>query len=274
MKRWLFLLAASACSHVAPSELAAARSAYAVTTTSAVIEPSSLVAARTALDTAERSYKRHGNTDGSRTLAYVAERKAEIAQSAGRIVADGRAIKRTETSIIDPTSDPLRTGHETPVTTTEALVYTAGALGRARQAEETELRNDADIVDGLHRVAHVKEEPGGFAVRVPSAKLFTGSETELAGPSSELDAVAFAIARTAQDHVVRVESRADSVSGCDVCDRVTAQKRAESVSRYLVEHGVAKSKVQAVGLPPEHWDPGAAGLHGRENRVDIRVMPP
>ena len=273
MRAWPLLLGLAGCAHAAPSDLRAARSAYAVTTTSAVIEPEALVAARTALDRAERSYRRHGDTQGSRTLAYIAERKAEIAQSAQRVAGAGRAIKGTEKAIINPGNDPLRAGRRAPTSTTEALVFTAGALSREHQAAEAELQKEADVVDDLHHVARVKDEPGGFAVRIAAPDLFAGDDTDLVGPSPNLDAVAFAIVRAASDHVVVVEARADSASRGDACDQAIAQKRAQAVADYLAGRGVARAHVRASGLSPEHWDPHAAGLHGRENRVDVRVLP-
>jgi outer membrane protein OmpA-like peptidoglycan-associated protein len=270
----LLALLASGCASGAPSDLRAARDAYTLTTTSAVIDPLPLVDARTALDRAEKSYKRRGDNEVTRTFAYVAERKAEIAQSAGRIIAEERATKQADKDIAVIDDDPLRTGQRLPATTSEALVYTAGALARDRAVVRSEQREEGEIVDNLHHVGHMRDEPGGFDVMLPAPRLFDGDATVLRGPVSELDTIAFAILRAAPHHNVTVESRADTPNGPDAYDRHIAQLRADAVAAYLAERGVDKTRIHAVGLPPQHWDPEAASLHGLERRIEVRVSAP
>lgn len=273
MKRLTVLLLLSGCaSTTTPADLKAARTAYDVTTTSAVIEPLSLVAARDALDKAEASFKRHGDTPETRTLAYVAERKAEIARSTAHTLAAERVVKAENKDIAFVDRDPLRAGARAPVSTTEALVYTAGALHRERAAMESELEHQAEIIDRLHSVARIKERPGGFDAQMPAVRLFEGATTELKEPESpELDAIAFAIVRTAPHSSVVVESHADGLRGGDAADARLAQTRADAVADYLAERGVDRKNIRAVGLAPKHWDPDAAGLHGDERSIEIQV---
>jgi hypothetical protein len=209
------------------------------------------------------------------TAAYVDARRAEIAESAARVDADARAIKiaKRELGAID--SDPVRAGARRPVDTSEALVYTAGALQRERIIATDAERQAGAVVDHLHRVGHLTSEPGGFAIMIPAPRLWArDDDVALAGPYPELDAVAYAIARTAPESIVTIESRADTPSRGDAIDERVAQRRAEAVAAYLVSHGVARDHIQAFGLPPKHWDPSSAALHGAERRVDIKVTSP
>jgi outer membrane protein OmpA-like peptidoglycan-associated protein len=273
MKPYLALLLAG-CASGPPSELPVAREAYAITTTSADVDPASLLAARTALDQAERSYKHQGSTPGTRTLSYVAEREVESAQSTARQLSLQRTIKRTEHDIATAGNDALREGVRLPTTTDGALVYAAGALQRSRTEQQTALRAEGEIVDGLHHVGHTKEHPGGFDITIPAPRLFLGDDTLLAEPTSaELDAVAIAIVRTAPRDTVTIESHADTGRG-DAIDRYIAQKRANAVADYLSERGVSRTQIHALGLPPVHWDPDAAALHGLERSIKIRVTYP
>ena len=78
-----------------PTELTAARTAYGTTTNgpASQLAPQAVLEARGALDRAEASFKENGDTPETRTLAYVAERKAEIARSHGRMAQHERDIR-------------------------------------------------------------------------------------------------------------------------------------------------------------------------------------
>src|SRR5262245_43990724 len=70
------------CAATMPRELVDARKAYAHAATSpaAELSPAELHVAKQSLQTAERDFRNHGNTVLVRDEAYVASRKAEIAE--------------------------------------------------------------------------------------------------------------------------------------------------------------------------------------------------
>ena len=80
--------ALAGCATMTPRELVDARDAYrqAAAGPAAQFSPDSLVQARLALDEADRAYARTGNSERTRTLAYVALRNAQIAESQARTV--------------------------------------------------------------------------------------------------------------------------------------------------------------------------------------------
>src|SRR5512142_1239716 len=102
---------------IPPPELTAARTAYGQTTNSPASQyaPEQVLAAREALDRAEASWKKHGASEETRTLAYVAHRKAEIARSAGRIGVDQHNIQQAARDLAEVEAELLqRAARATP----------------------------------------------------------------------------------------------------------------------------------------------------------------
>ncbi|OJH42553.1 OmpA family protein [Cystobacter ferrugineus] len=79
-------VALSGCAAMTPRELVDARSAYQEASAGPAVQyaPDALGQARDALDEANRVYDREKNTERTRTLAYVALRRAQIAESLAR----------------------------------------------------------------------------------------------------------------------------------------------------------------------------------------------
>lgn len=80
----LLMLAGSACATaMPPKELIAAREAYARAQqgTTAKLDPAELHTAAKALAAAEGSFERDGDTASTRDLAYIAERRVQIANA-------------------------------------------------------------------------------------------------------------------------------------------------------------------------------------------------
>jgi outer membrane protein OmpA-like peptidoglycan-associated protein len=208
------------------------------------------------------------------TVGYLTVRKAEIAQSAAREADYERAVRRARRELLTVDADSVRRGERLPVDTAETLVYTAGALERARVASQDIERRKADIVDDLYKIARMRTRAGGFTATLAAPKLFANDDLKLAPSCAELDAIASAVLQTAPGASVTIESRADSTSGFDLRDQQVAQRRADVVAAYLASHGIARDRIRAVGLPPRHFDPQAAGLHGLERRIDVVVIFP
>ena len=83
----LLMLSCTACATAsAPSELVAARAAYgrAQKGSTAQMDPADLHTASKALAAAEESFSRDGDTAETRDLAYIAERRVQIASKEDR----------------------------------------------------------------------------------------------------------------------------------------------------------------------------------------------
>lgn len=273
----LFLVACGGAA-LPPPELSAARTAYGQATNSPASQyaPEQVLAARNALDRAEASWKKHGNSEDTRTLAYIAHRKAEIARSAGRIGAEEHSIQEAAHELGSVEADQLKRGARLPRDTGEALAFTANELQRERISRVESEQKAEEKVDDLHHVGRVRRTPSGFIVTLSAPENFTDgdeSTTLSDAAASRLDAIAVAIERNAPGALVTIESRADTANRGDAADRAIAQKRADVIAAYLATHGVPRERIKPVGLPPFHYDKSSPEYwtHGLERRVDIIV---
>jgi outer membrane protein OmpA-like peptidoglycan-associated protein len=273
----LALLAAGcAGAKVPPAELSAARNAYGQTTSgrASQLAPQAVLEARGALDRAEASFKENGDTPETQTLAYIAERKAEFARSAGRIAEHERDIRAAGKDLASVERETLEEGRRMPRSTSEALAFTASALQRERVARAEIDRATEETIDELHHVARLKRTPTGFIVTLSSPEVFDGdSLTDTA--ASHLDSIAVAVAKSAPTSAVTIESHADTDAMGDAFDKSVAQKHADTIAAYLATHGVAREAIKPVGLPPHHVDRNAADywIRGLDRRIEIIVTP-
>jgi outer membrane protein OmpA-like peptidoglycan-associated protein len=268
-------LTACGAAKIPPAELNAARDAYGRTTNSPAsqLAPVAVLEARGALDRAEASFQKNGDTPETQTLAYIAARKAEIARSAGRIAVHEREIRDAGKDLAFVEEQTLEEGRRLPRTTSEALAFTASALQRERIARAEIDRAAEESIDELHHVAHIKRTPTGFMVTLSAPAIFDAdSLTDEA--ASQLDAIAVAIAKQ-PGATVTIESHADTNDMGDAWDKGVAQKHADTIAAYFATHGVARASVKPVGLPPRHVDHNSADyyLRGLDRRIQIIVTP-
>jgi len=266
-------LASTACATSRPpQELIDARSAYTVTATTRADDPALLGATRDALARAERSFAHHGDIEQTRDLAYVAERTAEVAQSAARVATAQRALRRAEEERANV--QRLGEGSRVPRDTIEALIYTTGALARERLATQEAARKAVEPIDDLHRLIPMLQRSlsGGWSVTLTAPNVFDAGAIVIGRPSPQLDAIAHTIVATNPDAIVTVESHADSHIG-EVHDVFVARMRANAVAAYLSTHGVPHDHLRSVGLGPRHILPGSASydMRGLDRRIKITV---
>jgi len=267
------LLAACSAS-LPPPELVDARVAYAKASKTSAIAPESVLAARAALDRAEQSFEKHGDTPRARTLAYVATRKAQTAEVDARIAVDKEAVRRARDKIARIDRDRLRAGARLPRDTSEALVFTAGQLSRENQVRTDEDQGATAAIDALRHVVSVQDRGEGFVVKLSAPSTFDGETARIDdGAKDKIEKVARAILRAMPDAEIRVESHADSGRWGDFHDRAVAQERANAVAAMLATCGVARARITAVGYAPRHLPKEAADYdyRGLERRVDIVV---
>ncbi|WPB78615.1 OmpA family protein [Archangium violaceum] len=122
------------CAASTPRELLDARYAYqrASTGPAAQYSPDALVEAREALNEANRSFERERDSENTRTLAYVALRKAQIAESQARaVVAEQERVAAEQQLAMAQTSDAVKTRQELD-------------KARAELAEAQRLRTEAE----------------------------------------------------------------------------------------------------------------------------------
>jgi outer membrane protein OmpA-like peptidoglycan-associated protein len=267
-----------------PTELLNARSAYrsASQGPAAQHDPADMHTAKKALDLAEHSFAENGDTQGTRDLAYTADRRAKIAE------ARGSAKQYTETQ-----QETLADMHAAQ--TTHAR-NTSAELGRANQklamqgqaienqdvqiADERQRREEAEkklaqAMTDLSKFASVKQETRGTVITLSGGVLFASAKSELL-PAAELklNTVAEALTQQDPDSKMVVEGHTDSQGGASY-NQDLSQRRAETVRAHLVSRGIAADRVTAQGFGPTRSVADNKSAEGRANnrRVEIVVQP-
>lgn len=273
----LILSAMGCASAPAPQELLDARSAYQRTQSGPATQykPEQVHEAKVALDTAEQSYIDAPGDQKTRDLAYVAQRKAELAD-ANAANAQAQTVKG-------------QAENDTKQTTKGQLAQTRGALAVAGQqlgatglALEAEKKAHADAdkraKDALDRLAAsigaVKQEPRGMVITLSGSVLFASNKDALLPAAQErLGQVAEAL-KTQDDHKIVVEGHTDS-QGSAASNQGLSERRAQSVVSFLVSRGVPTEQIRAQGLGPNRPIADNASAEGRANnrRVEIIVQP-
>lgn len=274
------VLAAGACaSSQAPQELTDARAAYvrvqAPSGPAAQFKPDQVHEAKVALDRAEKAFADDPQDQKTRDLAYIAQRKAELAEVNG---IGEQALTTKEQADKDAklaTKGQLAaTGHQ--------LAAAGQQLASTQQQLESEqkARADADAraKEAMNRLAvagnKVIEEPRGVVITMPGGVLFaSGKDTLLPGAQDKLGQVAEAL-KNQGDHKIVVEGHTDS-QGSDDSNRLLSERRAKAVTTYLVSRGVSADQIRAEGAGESRPVADNASAEGRANnrRVEIVIQP-
>lgn len=242
------------CAPKEPAELVSARRAYehARTSHASALAPAELHVASQALAAAEASFDDKPKHYETIDLAYVAHRKAQMAE------AHGAAAKARETG---------------------------AAAGEALAAEQASQLSDAQsqlaaseqarlaAVAALAQLAAVKEEERGIVITLSGSVLFTsGESTLLPGAQAKLDQVAQALTSVRERPMV-VEGHTDS-QGSDADNLALSDRRADAVRDYLVQRGCDPNLTTSQGVGEARPVADNETAEGRANnrRVEIVVQ--
>lgn len=282
-----------ACGKAAvPPELRDARAAYAAAASgpAGTLTPAELVDAKKALDEAERSFAEEGASDETIDAAYIAQRRAQIADGRGRI-ADAQAaatrgtaelasvnaarLNTAEHQLGEARGEAVRTSQELAVVGTQ-LRASGAALAEEKKAHAAAEARAKEAMDKLALAASlsVKEEPRGTVITLPGNVLFATAKWQLLpGAMSKLDAVAAAI-KDQLGVTITVEGHTDS-QGTLESNLELGRKRSESVRAYLESKGVPKDWLSAAGIGEDRpiGDNATADGRAQNRRVEIIVTP-
>jgi outer membrane protein OmpA-like peptidoglycan-associated protein len=278
------LVAIGCASAPTPPELSDARSAYlkAEQGIAPQLRPDQLHEAKVALDRAERSYADDPGAQKTRDLAYVAQRRAEIAEVQAR---DAKAaqdkmqaeqdVQRFTQSQLSQTKQQLNAAGQQLTGTAQQLAGTQQQLATEQQARAEADKRARDAMDKLAvaAAAAVKEEPRGTVITIPSGVLFTtGKSMLLPGAQTKLNAVAEAL-KDQNDRKIVVEGHTDS-TGSDATNDPLSMARAQAVRDYLTSHGVPNDRITAQGFGSSRPVADNKSPEGRANnrRVEIIVQ--
>jgi outer membrane protein OmpA-like peptidoglycan-associated protein len=217
--------------------------------------------ARRSLDAAERSYRDDGRGPETSALAYVAERRAQIALVSAYIAMNATTIE---------TARELEGEPKEPATGSDASETNV-------TAERSRLRSESEVsaaLEGLRWVATVRDEGRGMVITLSGGILFApGASTLLPTAAQRLDPVV----RALSDHSTQtllVEGHMDSRGSARRSETLSLE-RALAVRAYLVTKGVAPDMIRAVGMGARRPAAGNDDARGRASnrRVEIVVEP-
>lgn len=251
-----------------PQELVDARAAYsrAQQSHAAKLSPASLHTAKQALDGAEKRFEDDGASLETRDQAYIALRKAQLAEADGSIAYHKQQLQETN--------------RDTAAAQAAAAQQTQAELSRTKEqlAKESSARAEAErrAKEALEKLsaanAAVKEEPRGTVITLPGNVLFaSGKSMLLPGAQTSLNQVADAL-KDQPNAAITVEGHTDS-TGSAASNMELSRARAEAVASYLTSRGLPKEQVTTQGLGPSRpvADNNTAEGRATNRRVEIIV---
>ena len=273
-----------------PAELVEARTAYqrASTGPAAQLAPAQLDSAKQALAKAEASFEDEGDDPITKDLAYIAQRKTQIAEAeAGRENAE-RMRSQTDKNFREGQFDALSSQKSAAQQTRVEAAKTKAELeaerkaradAEARRVEAEKKASEAEkklaaAMDSLNQIAKVKEEARGTVITLSGAVLFaTGKSALLPIAKQKIDEVAKALKDQGWKGLL-VEGHTDS-QGSASKNQELSQARAEAVRSQLISNGLPPDKIRAQGLGPGRPVADNNTAEGRANnrRVEIIVEP-
>lgn len=224
--------------------------------------------------------------EATRDLAYVAERKAEIAEATGstaisegeRLAAlaafekkQGQLLEGAKNDLGKSKADLAEAGRTQQQMTTDLNAEKGARAAADTKAAASELKA-TEANAALAKLA-AKEEQRGSVITLSGSVLFRTNQSELLpGAQSRLDDVAAAL-MGAKDRTVVVEGHTDS-RGTRDANQALSQRRAEAVRSYIVTRGYPAENIQARGIGQERPVAENGSAEGRANnrRVEIVVQ--
>jgi outer membrane protein OmpA-like peptidoglycan-associated protein len=272
--------AAGCASTPVPVELIEARRAYdrAHDGQARELVPAQVLAAQQALGRAEQAFVDQPDAQSTRDLAYIAERRAEVAEALGAISAASRDKAQAEADVAQMrTWTQQRTTAELSRTRAEVVAQRQMLAADERKlTDEQRARRDAEgraraAIASLEKIAAVKDEARGLVITLNGAVLFaTGQATLLPIAEDRLRQVADALEDNPEGAIV-VEGHTDSI-GSQSLNEDLSRRRAEAVRAYLIGRGVGADRIRAVGLGSSRPVADNRSPEGRANNRRVEIV--
>jgi outer membrane protein OmpA-like peptidoglycan-associated protein len=286
------------CATVAPNELVNARSAYQLASQGPAeqLVPAELHKAHEALVLAEQSFLKDPDSQKTKDLAYVAQRKSEQAGALGAMAADKESkdkanadFRKKQTEIVKQGKQDL-SDSEKRTAAAQAEIDKQAAVKEVKDKSDAEFQKQqaeivkqgrqdlsdsekrtADAVAELAAIAAVKEEERGLVVTLSGGVLFRSAEsTLLSSAKVKLDQVANALLSVRARNLI-VEGHTDS-QGSASYNQGLSQRRADAVRDYLVQRGYPTDRIQARGKGKGSPIADNASPEGRANNRRVEII--
>ena len=270
----------ASCATTVPMELANAREEYARASSGPTAEaaPAELHVANQALAQAEQSFMTDPDSYRTRDLAYVAQRKAQLAEAAASIALQRKSeaqakndYQTTQGKVVAKTKQDLSQTRTALAASERNGEATAEKLSTEQEARAAAEKRAADAQAALAKLAAVKDEPRGMVITLSGSVLFASNRaTLLPEARTRLDQVAEVLLTTRERHLT-VEGHTDSQGSVNF-NLDLSQRRADAVRSYLVERGYQGDLIQAHGLGKGSPIADNASAEGRANNRRVEII--
>jgi outer membrane protein OmpA-like peptidoglycan-associated protein len=282
----LVLAAAAGCADaLPPQDLVTARATYARVSRgqTAKLDPADVHSAAESLQIAEQSFSQDGDTQKTRDLAYVADRRSQIAEARGNALQASTQQQQTlanmhaaETSQLQSTSAQLGRANMQVALQGQALQNQSQQLSVEEQRRLEAEKRAAQAAADLAAFASVKQDTvRGMVITLSGGVLFASNKSDLLPAAQlKLNEVADALTKQDSESKIVVEGHTDSQGGA-IYNQDLSQRRAQTVRDYLVSRGMSADRVTAQGFGLSRPIADNTSPEGRANnrRVEIVVQP-
>jgi outer membrane protein OmpA-like peptidoglycan-associated protein len=269
----LVSLSALACASSGPTpQLLDARRAYdnARTSPAARYSPDRVLEAKQALDRAEYAHKDKPGSFEEKSLAYVAERRAELAVVYGDYERDLKNRESADAKYKVRQDELRRQAEDEAATARQQLQGTRAELGTMQGDLKKAQRTAQAAIASLHQLANVKEDARGTVITLDGSVLFVTGKSELTPLARQrLDDVAKALNET--DQHITIAGYTDS-QGNDATNLRLSQERADAVRAYLVQQGVSADRVKSIGKGEAEPVASNDTPEGRANNRRVEII--
>lgn len=271
------------CAPKVPTELANARRAFqeANAGLAPTLVPADLHKAKQALGQAEDAFEDDPRGFHTRDLAYVAQRKAELAEALAvssseekNAAAANSRYQTTQDAIMFDTKTRLGEVQSDLSATQSVVASTSAQLSASEAARAVAEQRATEAMAALAKLAEVKEESRGLVITLSGSVLFRSDEaTLLPEAQTRLAQVADALLAT-KERSILIEGHTDS-QGTDADNLGLSQRRADAVRSFLTQRGYDPAHIRAVGIGEARQVADNGTPEGRANnrRVEIIVQP-
>jgi outer membrane protein OmpA-like peptidoglycan-associated protein len=280
----VFVSASGCAATLPPQDLLTARADYKTAShgPAATFDPADLHEADVSLAAAEHAFQEEGDTQKTRDLAYIADRRAQIADTKGITLRTDKEQQQTVGKMHDAqTAQLARTTGQLGQANTQlklqgqALQNQSQALDVEKQRRDEAEKRAAKAAADLAAFASVKQETRGMVITLSGAVLFISGKAELmASAMQKLNNVAEALTKQDTESKIVVEGHTDSQGGA-AYNQDLSERRAQAVRDYLVTRGIAADRItaQGFGLTRPIADNNTPEGRANNRRVEIVVQP-
>jgi outer membrane protein OmpA-like peptidoglycan-associated protein len=240
----------------------------------------SLYEAKRSLDEAEEAHEEDPNSYRELSLAYVAERKAQLAMARGGLAYAIDVKRNSERALVDRQQALLEMTRKDAAAVSNQLniqavqlQQTQTALEQERAAREVETSAQA-VWASLGDIARVRSDISSTTITLDGAVMFpAGRATLLPAANDTLNRVARSIADIAPGATLKVVGHTDN-QGNAANNQKLSLARAQRVADYLVQQGLDPSRIEALGVGEQFAATTNDTPEGRANnrRVELVVQ--